>query len=93
LSTVFPASKTTIVGGVVTPATSIVCSRVASATCCTTSPLAVPTRMVTGIRKTAGVVKRRPVLSALLESSCVCVTVSVSLEAAVSYLAATVNWG
>ena len=58
-----------------------------------TSPAAVPTRIVTGIRNTAGVVNLRPVESAVAVSTCVCFTLRTSLFPAVSYAAATVSSG
>ena len=45
------------------------------------------------MRNTFGVSNARPVLSAFAESVCVCLTVSVSLRAVVSYAAVTTKRG
>ena len=93
LSTALPSSNTTMVGAAATPSTVMVCSRASSVTRFTTSPVGVPTRIVTGIRNTLGVVNLIPVESVAAESSCVCFTVRTTLLPAVSYAAATVSSG
>ena len=88
-----PSSKITMLGALFTSRATIVSWRCDSCARAVTSPDAVPTRTVTGMRNTAGVVKRRPVLSALEESCCVCCTTSETVDALESYFALTVNSG
>ena len=80
-------------GGAATRSKTIVCSRAVRATRLVTSPALVPTRIVTGMRKTAGVANLRPVESALAVSTWVWVTVSVNFFPVLSYAAATANSG
>ena len=93
LRMVLPSSKITMVGANLMFPTTIVSWRRLRMARAITSPAAVPTRTVTGMRKASGVVKRSPVLSALDESCWVCCTSTVTVPAAESYLAATVNSG